>query len=803
MKALLDRLGKELLFWDGGMGTQLQERGLRPDELPESWNLSHPDRIRAIHADYLAAGADLLSTNTFGANRQKLGESPEAFVRAGVSLVKQVIAESGKTAYAALDIGPTGKLLCPYGTLPFSEAYEAFAEQVEIGAAAGADLILIETMTDLYEAKAALLAAKEHSGLPVVISFTFDENGKLLTGADIETALLLARSLGAVAVGVNCGLGPEQIGRLLPALHEHAGLPLSVCPNAGLPELENGRTVYRVPPREFADAALRFAEGGASLLGGCCGTTPAHIAALTSLCRGKIPLPVKHVRKTAVSSYTHTVRFGDRPLVIGERINPTGKPRLKAALREQNMDVLLSEALAQADHGADLLDINVGLPETDEPALMEQALTAVQSVTDLPLQLDSASTEALERGLRLYNGRALVNSVNGSERSLSTVLPLVKRYGACVVALTLDEKGIPETAEGRVAIAKRILDRAGLLGISPEDILVDTLTMTVGTDNNAAAVTLEAMERVKTELGLCTLLGVSNSSFGLPERETLTASFLTLAMQRGLSGAIMNPLSAVVRNAYLACCALCGWDDGCLRYIGGVAALGASAAVAAAARTDGAAAENTLAGAVERGLPERAAALAVTLMESREPLALVQEELIPALDRVGKAFEQKKLFLPQLLMSADAARAAFAKVQERICAGGKKQESKGEIILATVKDDVHDIGKNIVKVLLESYGFTVVDLGKNVPPEVVVQTAVTRGIRLIGLSALMTTTVPNMEATIRALKAAMPDCTVVVGGAVLTEDCAEAIGADAYSPDAMCTVRFAETYYGHRPAQEE
>lgn len=796
MKDLRSRLGKELLFWDGGMGTQLQARGLRAEELPESWNLTHPDEVRAIHTDYLSAGADLLCANTFGANRVKLGADPSAYIDAGVRLAKQAAESCGRDAYVALDIGPTGKLLAPYGTLSFEEAYDAFAEQIEAGVKAGADLLMIETMTDLYETKAALLAAKEHSDLPVIVSYIFDETGKLLTGADIRTALLLARSLGADAVGTNCGLGPKQIAELLPTLYENAGLPLTVCANAGLPELVDGKTAYRVSPEEFVREAEGFVRGGVSLIGGCCGTTPAHIAALSKHFRGQVPPPVKPVRGTLVSSYTHTVSFGARPLVIGERINPTGKPRLKAALRAGDMDTLLSEAIAQTDCGSDLLDVNVGLPETDEPTLLVQALRAIQSVCDLPLQLDSASPEALERGLRIYNGRPLVNSVNGSEKSMDAVLPLVKKYGACVVALTLDENGIPATAEGRVAIAKRIRERAASYGIPPEDILVDTLTMTVGTDGSAALVTLEAMERVNKELGLCTLLGVSNCSFGLPEREVLTASFLTLAMQRGLSGAIINPLSAVVRNAYLAACALCGWDENCLRYIGGVSALGTPSVEQKNIQEQNTA--STLGEIVERGLPDRARALAQSLLAERDPLDLVREELIPALDRVGKAFEEKRLFLPQLLMSADAARAAFAVVQDCIRASGKAQESKGTVLLATVKDDVHDIGKNIVKVLLESYGFTVVDLGKDVPPEVVVKEAVSRGIRLIGLSALMTTTVPSMEATIHALKEAIPDCKVIVGGAVLNEDCARTIGADAYSPDAMATVRYAEAFFSVR-----
>lgn len=784
------------MFWDGGMGTQLQARGLQAGELPESWNLLYPERVQAIHADYLAAGADLLNANTFGANRQKLGADPTEYIRAGLSIAKAAVAASGRKAYVALDIGSTGKLLSPYGTLSFEDAYASFAEQVAVGAAAGADLISIETMTDLYEAKAALLAAKENCDLPVIVSFTFDESGKLLTGADIPTACLVARSLGADAVGINCGLGPEQIGVLLSQMVAHAGIPVSVCPNAGLPELENGKTVYRVQPSAFAQAVLPYVEQGAALLGGCCGTTPAHIAALTAACRGSAAQlqPCRPQNRTEVCSYTHTVTFGSRPLLIGERINPTGKPRLKAALRERNMELLLSEAVAQADCGADLLDVNVGIPDADEPALMEQALLAVQSVSDLPLQLDSASPAALERGLRLYNGRALVNSVNGSEKSMQAVLPLVKKYGACVVALTLDENGIPASADGRLAIARRILERAQAYGIPKQDILVDTLTMTVGTEDTAAAVTLEATERVRNELGLHTVLGVSNVSFGLPEREVLTASFLTLALQRGLSGAIANPLSPLVRNAFLACCALCGWDAGCLWYIHGVVSMKADANAAGGRQADGKA--DSLSAAIERGLIEQACALTETLLQERDGLALIQEELIPALDRVGKLFEQKKLFLPQLLMSADAARGAFARVQAKLCASGRQQSNKGAVLLATVKDDVHDIGKNIVGVLLESYGFQVVDLGKNVPPETVVAEAKARGIRLIGLSALMTTTVCNMEATIRALKAEMPDCRVVVGGAVLNEECAARIGADHYAPDAMSTVRYASEFYG-------
>ncbi len=794
MKQWTERLGKQLLFWDGGFGTELQSRGLRPGEEPISWNLTHPDAVKEVHQAYLDAGASLLTANTFGANRLKLGKDPTAWIQAGLRLARQAVNESGKDALVALDIAPCGKLLQPYGTLSFADAYEAFAEQVRVAVSEKADLIMIETMTDLYEAKAAILAAKEQSDLPFIVSFTFDENGKLLTGADIRTAFLTARSLGAAAVGTNCGLGPEQLRSLLPELYASAGLPLSVCPNAGLPELENGKTVYRVSPLEFAEYAEAFARGGASLLGGCCGTTPAHIATLVERCRGLTPLPVQTPCRTEVSSYTHTVTFGERPLIIGERLNPTGKPRLKQALRERNMELLLSEALAQADANADLLDLNVGLPDIDETALMEQAVLAVQSVTDLPLQLDSASPEALERGLRLYNGRPLVNSVNGSEQSMNAVLPLVKRYGACVVALTLDEKGIPATADERIAIAKRICERASRLGIPKQDLLIDALTMTVGTDQNAANVTLETVERVHRELGLCTVLGVSNCSFGLPERETLTGTFLSLAIQRGLSGAIMNPLSASVRNAFYASLALCGWDTGCLRYIQNVTPVGAVQTEGTDARA--AKQEDTLFSAVERGLLTRARELAKQEIQSREPLAVVREELIPALDRVGKAFEQKKMFLPQLLMSADAAKEAFAVIQEALRKDGSAGESKGTVLLATVKDDVHDIGKNIVKVLLESYGFTVVDLGKNVPPETIVREARERDIRLVGLSALMTTTVCHMAETVRLLRAEWPQCRVVVGGAVLTQAYADQIGADCYAPDAMATVRYAERVLG-------
>ncbi len=786
MTPFLEALGTRPLFLDGAMGTMLQSRGLGPGALPELWNLSHPDVLRDIHRAYLDAGADILLANTFGANRCKLGAAADqagALIAAGVALAKEA---AGEHAWVGLDVGSTGKLLRPYGDLSFENAYDAFAEMIDAGAAAGADLIVIETMSDLYETKAALLAAKEHCSLPVIVSLTFDETGKLLTGADIPAAAAVVEGLGADVIGLNCGLGPQQMRALLPLLRDACSLPVAVSANAGLPVVVDGRTCFNVAPEEFAGECRALIEGGAVLVGGCCGTTPEHIAAMTAACRMLPVLPPEQHKRTIAASYTHTVELGGAPLIIGERLNPTGKAALKEALRSGDLDYLCREAIAQADNGAHILDVNVGLPEIDEPQMLCDAVQAIQAVCDLPLQLDTSDPEALERALRVYNGRPLINSVNGGAESMAAVFPLAKKYGAAVVALTLDEHGIPETAAGRIAIAERILATAKTYGLSEQDLIVDALAMTVSTGADNANVALETLDHVRHTLHMNTVLGVSNISFGLPRREKLNAAFFLLAMGRGLSAGIVNPGDAAMMDAYRAYCALTGWDSRCQAYIGycSAQAEGISSRVPAAAAL-------TLRQAVLRGLCHEAAEQTKVMLAEHVPLQIIDSELIPALNEVGAGFEAKTVFLPQLLMSADAAKAAFDVLKAHMGRTGTAQASKGRVLLATVKGDVHDIGKNIVKTLLENYGFDVLDLGKDVAPEAIVEAVTEQRITLVGLSALMTTTVPYMEQTIRLLRTAAPDCRVMVGGAVLTSAYARQIGADFYGKDAMSTVRYA------------
>lgn len=786
--SILKDFGKRILFFDGGMGTMLQERGLGPGEPPEPWNLTHPDTILDIHRQYLAAGADILKTNTFGANGIKLqdcGFSVQEVVGAGVARARE--AAEGTRALVALDIGPTGKLLKPMGDLAFEDACSCFAEMARAGEQAGADLILIETMSDCYECKAAVLAAKENTRLPVFVTMIFDERGKLLTGGDIAAAAALLEGLGADAIGLNCGLGPEQMKQLLPQLRECCSLPVIVNPNAGLPRSVDGCTVFDVDPQDFAADMEEIVKSGAWIVGGCCGTTPAHIEATVQRCRSAVPAPLPRHDRTVVSSYAKAVVFGKKPVLIGERINPTGKPRLKQALREKDMDYLLREGVTQQESGADILDVNVGLPEIDETELMTRAVTELQGILDLPLQLDTSSPEAMEAALRIYNGKALVNSVNGKEESMRAIFPLVKKYGGAVIALTLDENGIPETAQGRYAIAEKIVKTAAGYGIAKKDIIVDPLAMTISAGQENAAVTLEALRLLHGRLGVHTSLGVSNISFGLPQRDHINAAFFTMALQSGLSAAILNPNSQAMRNACAAFCALSGADDRCMAYIARYSGQPAETAPAA----DGI----SLHDAIVKGLKESAHSAAEKLLASALPLEVVNTQLVPALDAVGRQFEQGTLFLPQLLMSAEAAKAAFEVIRTKLGTGGESIK-KEKIILATVKGDVHDIGKNIVKVLLENYSYDVIDLGKDVAPELIVKTALDENVNLVGLSALMTTTVASMEETILRLHKAKPDCSVMVGGAVLTPEYAKTIQADSYSKDAMGAVRYANTLFG-------
>ncbi|MBQ6362713.1 MAG: homocysteine S-methyltransferase family protein [Lachnospiraceae bacterium] len=811
-RPLLERLGRERLYCDGGSGTILQSMGLAGGELPETWNLKHPDRIISLARGYFEAGCDIVNTNTFGANALKYPENLSEIVEAGVHLCMEGRRLAGREdAYVALDIGPTGRLLAPMGDLPFDRAVELFAEVVKSGAKAGADLILIETMSDSYEAKAAVLAAKENCDLPVLITLIFDERGKLLTGGTIESAVAMLEGLGVDAIGINCGLGPAQMRDYARRMMEAASIPVIVNPNAGLPRQEDGRTVYDVGPEEFAAEMAKIADLGVQVIGGCCGTTPEHIRREIATTHSKaVVLPAPETKqKTIVTSFSQAVEIGDRPVLIGERINPTGKKRFKQALRDHDIEYILQQGLAQEDAGAQILDVNVGLPEIDEPAMMEEVLRSLQSVSALPLQIDTTDPAALERGLRHYNGKAMVNSVNGKQESIETVMPLVKKYGGVLVALTLDEDGIPDTADGRVAIARRIYEAADRYDIPRKDIVIDCLAMTISSDPRSALVTLETIRRVHEELNGRTILGVSNISFGLPAREVVNAHFLTMALYAGLSCAILNPNNAVIMQAWRAFYALTALDENCADFIAAYADYqsGAAGSAAGASGASGTAGASGSAGAksgapsqvlslqesVERGVSGRAAEAVREALAERDGLTIINEELIPALDRVGKGFEAGRVFLPQLLMSAEAAKAAFEVIKNSMKGG--ESTSKGRVILATVQGDIHDIGKNIVKVMLENYSFEVIDLGKDVPPEVIVETALREQIPVVGLSALMTTTVVSMEKTIKLLREKKPDTKVIVGGAVMTQEYADAIGADFYAKDAMDTVRFVSDFY--------
>lgn len=783
---LLDKLGREILIFDGGMGTLLQNKGLKGGDLPELWNIEKPSVITEIHKAYIESGSNIISTNTFGANRFKISETGHSVAETISAAISCAKSAANDDTLIALDIGPSGKLLKPYGDLSFDDAYDVFAEMIKAGSSA--DLILIETMSDTYEVKAALLAAKENSELPVIVTFTFDEDGKLLTGSDIYSAVCLAQSLGADAVGINCGLGPKQIIKFIPQIMEISNIPVCINPNAGLPVSINGITMYDIDAKEFSEYAEKFAYMGVSVLGGCCGTTPEHIKMVAQKVAGRKIKPKNHTKRTLVSSYTKVVEIGNKPIIIGERINPTGKPMLKKALHDNDFEFICREGISQTEAGADILDVNVGLPEIDEVSAMDQAITMLQGITDTPLQIDTSNTKAMERALRLYNGKPLINSVNGKDESLHSILPLVKKYGACVVALTLDETGIPKTANERIAIAEKIIKTAEEYGIDKSELIFDTLAMTISTGATNAVVALDALDYIRNTLGCNTVLGVSNISFGLPHREFINETFFSMAMQRGLSAGIINPLSEDMMRAYRSYCALMGYDEGCVEYINAYANADTTSTVKSNDE------KITLYSAIVKGLKEQAGNLTTELLKSTEPLDIINNELIPALDKVGKGFEAKTLFLPQLLMSADAAKASFDMIKSHLLNLGITQEKKGEIILATVKGDVHDIGKNIVKVLLENYGFEVIDLGKDVEPQVIADTAVKKNIKLVGLSALMTTTVTNMEVTIKLLREVC-DCKIMVGGAVLNAEYANTIGADFYSKDAMGSVRYADKIF--------
>ena len=791
-----ERLGKEVLYFDGGMGTLLQEKGLKAGELPEVWNIEHMEEVIEIHRQYFEAGSDIVLTNTFGANALKFRDSSyelRDIVTAAVIHVKEAASlgvHDGREVYAALDVGPTGKLLKPMGDLDFEDAVRAFGEVMRCGEEAGADLIHIETMSDTYEMKAAVLAAKEQTNLPVFATMIFDEKGRLLTGGDVRSAVAMLEGLGVDALGINCGLGPEQMLPIFQEIVSHTSVPVIVKPNAGLPKQKDGAVYYDVDPAEFASVMEKIVEGGAAVAGGCCGTTPAHIRKMIETLGRRSVQHVEAEEETVVSSYGQAVILGKKPLIIGERINPTGKKRLKQALKEHDIDYILKEGITQQEKGAHILDVNVGLPDINESEMMKEVVTELQSVTSLPLQIDTVDAEAMEAAMRIYNGKPMVNSVNGKQESMDAVFPLIKKYGGVAVGLTLDEEGIPSTAEGRIRIAGKIIREAEKYGIKKKDLVIDVLAMTVSSDPEGAKVTLEALKGVRERYGVCTVLGVSNISFGLPSRPVINAHFYTMAMQAGLSAGIVNPSSEEMMRSYYAYCALTDQDPNFEAYI---QRFGGTDTAAPKGKKDS---ELTLQAAIEKGLKEEAKEAATELLLTLAPLEIIDSHLIPALDAVGKGFEKGTVFLPQLLMSADAAKIAFGVLKEHLAASGGSEKKKQKVILATVKGDIHDIGKNIVKVLLENYSFDVRDLGKDVDPELIVQTAVDEDIRLVGLSALMTTTVTSMEETIRLLRREKPDCKVMVGGAVLNQEYADMIGADFYGKDAMQSVYYAQNVFG-------
>lgn len=785
-------LKKEFVCLDGGMGTMLQARGLKPGETPEAWNLENPQKLIDIHKEYLAAGADIIYANTFGANRYKLehcGYSVERVIRAGIANARRAVSESANpNALVALDIGPIGQLLEPTGTLTFEEAYDIYKEEVTAGK--DADLIVFETMTDLYELKAAVLAAKENSDLPIICTMTFEENMRTFTGCSVSAMALTLEGLGVDAVGINCSLGPEELFPIAEELCRWTTLPVVLKPNAGLPDPITNK--YSLNPKRFAELMEKFVPIGVKIFGGCCGTNPEFIREVSEMLKTRKFAPREVTIPAACCSATKTVEV-NRPRIIGERINPTGKKRFKEALLANDIDYILGQAIEQTHGGADILDVNVGLPGIDEGAMMVRAVKAIQGVVDVPLQIDSTIPDVLEKALRVYNGKPIVNSVNGEEKSLQAVLPLVKKYGAAVVGLCLDENGIPKTAEGRFNIAKKILDRATAIGIPRENVYIDCLTLTVSAEQTAAMETLNALHRVKTELGLKTVLGVSNISFGLPQRIIVTQNFLTMALAYGLDLPIINPnipeMTAAVRAYNVLAC----HDENSMEY---VRCYGNAESVTNPAPAN---TEVTLDYALANGLKSEGAKITEKLLESTDPMDIINGILIPALDKTGADFESGKIFLPQLILSAGVAQSCFEVIKNHFAKTGVKSVSKGKIIVATVKGDIHDIGKNIVKVLLENYGYDVIDLGKDVDYQAVVDCAIENDVHLIGLSALMTTTLSSMEKTIKLLRENNVDCKIMVGGAVLTPEYAAQIGADYYAKDAKesCDIakKVFEKYY--------
>jgi len=783
----------QFIVFDGGMGTLLQTQGLSAGELPESYNLLHPEIIENIHREYIEAGAQIITTNTFGANRYKLqgsGYKLEEIIKSGVEIAKRVAQEQ----WVALDIGPLGQLMEPLGNLSFQAAYEAFQEQVLLGQEAGADLILIETMSDVYELKAAILAAKENSNLPIICTMTFQEDGRTLTGTDPLTMVNIIQGLGVNALGINCSLGPKEILPLAKEILTYSQIPVIVQPNAGLPKEIKGQTIFDVDPVEFAKYIKEMAQLGVTIFGGCCGTTPQHIRALTEALKDLKPV-VRQIKKiTAVSSATKTVVLGTGVTIIGERINPTGKKRLREALKNNDLEYILLEGVEQRKRGAQILDVNVGLPEIDEEQVMLKVMTELQSIINLPLQIDSVRKDVLETAARFYNGKPLINSVNGKEEVMAEIFPIVKKYGCAVIALTLDEEGIPPKAEDRLKIAQKIVKRAEEYGIKKEDIIIDCLVLTASAQQMEVQETIKALSIVKKELGVKTTLGVSNVSFGLPNRGLLNRTFLTLALGAGLDAPILNPLDKEIMDTIKAYNVLWAYD------LNGAEFIENSKTDEKIITSNSQSSDLDLAEIILEGIKGEAEAKTKALLEELTPLEIVDTILIPSLDQVGSRYEKGEIFLPQLIQSAETVKKAFTVLKEHLL---EKKESnlplqREKIILATVRGDIHDIGKNIVKILLENYGYEVIDLGKDVPEEVIVERAKADNVQLIGLSALMTTTVRNMETTIQALAKEKLPVKVIVGGAVLNPEYAQMVGADFYAPDAQEAVKIAQNFFRDR-----
>ena len=785
MSKITEIIKTKRLYFDGGTGTVLQEMGLEAGTPPELWNIQNPDKVTALHNMYLDAGCNIITTNTFGVNCNKYGNFDE-LIKCGINCAKKAV--SGReNAFIAFDMGPTGRLLKPLGDLDFEDAVEIFAKNVRVAKECGADLILIETMNDSYETKAAVLAAKENCDLPVFVTNVYDESGKLMTGANPSAMIAMLESMGVDALGMNCSLGPDTMLNIIGEFAENASVPIIVNPNAGLPFVSEGKTLYNIDKNQFAEYMKQIALLGGCILGGCCGTSPDYIRETIKATKDIPYILPEFKTKTVVSSYTHAVEIGKTPVLIGERINPTGKPKLKEALRDNNMSYVVNEAVRQDEAGVHILDVNTGLPEIDEAKMLKSAVEAISSVTNLPLQLDSNDPTALEKAMRIYNGKPLVNSVNGKNESMDSIFPLVKKYGGAVIALTIDEGGIPETSEGRQKIAEKIVNRAKEYGIDKKDIIVDPLALTVSSDSKSAMVTLDSIRLIK-EMGLSTSLGVSNISFGLPCREKINSTFFAQALEVGLDCAIMNPFSGGMMDVYYAHRVLHNMDTACQSYIDYTNQ--ESTNTVKAVKTEETADLSRL---IVKGIKEDAISASKELLKTEAPLDIINNRIIPALNEIGAAFEEKKAFLPQLLMSAEAASGAFEEIKAFL--PSSENNENGEVILATVKGDIHDIGKNIVKVMLQSYGFKVYDLGRDVSPETILEEVKNTGCSLVGLSALMTTTVPAMAETISLLHEAVPSCKIMVGGAVLNQEYAEMINADFYGKDAMDSVHITQEYY--------